>query len=98
MFKLLENHNKECLFFERIKAFWTILNNEPLISKTKISNKRNETETIMIFDLSTLYTKILHDKLLRIIYELINICFDGDRNTFFTVTRKWISDSSTYPI
>ena len=40
----------------------------------------------MRLELLNLYTKILHQKSLKVIYELIDFCFDGGGNTYVNVT------------
>ena len=54
----------------------------------------------MIFKLSTLYTNTPNNKFLKVIYELINFCFDGSDNyvTSIRYGSKWISNPSRYPI
>ena len=52
----------------------------------------------MTFDFSSSCIKIPHNKLLNVMYELINFCFDGGGNAHVAVTiygAKWISDPST---
>ena len=61
--------------FSGVNTFWTVLNKEALITSFKNLNKRNKDESVMAFDFSTLYTKILHSKLLKVLYELTDFCF-----------------------
>ena len=72
-------------YFSGTRTFWVIQNNPlPLECINKI-NKRKNTKQINTFDFSTLlYTKIPHDKLLDILYKVVDFVFKGgtrDRNT-----------------
>ena len=48
------------------------MNNEDALNEL---NCRGKTTSISCFDISTLYTKIPHDKLLKVLNELIYFCF-----------------------
>ena len=54
----------------------------------------------MIFKLSTLNTYTPNKKFLKVIYELINFCFDGSDNyvTSIRYGGKWVSNLSRYLI
>ena len=43
--------------------------------------KRNKEDIIIRFDVSTLYSEIPHNKLLKVMYELMEFCFDGGDKT-----------------
>ena len=61
---------KKTYHFIGVKTFWVIQNNSfPLECINKI-NKRKNAKQISTFHFSTLYTKIPHDKLLDILYEV----------------------------
>ena len=49
--------------------FWTFLNNEAVVLRIKNLNKRNKGVSKVAFVFSTLYTKILHSKLLKVLHE-----------------------------
>ena len=53
-----------------IKTFWTIQNSYPVISSINKLNKYKAAKSISALDFSTLYTKILNDKLLYILNEI----------------------------
>ena len=76
IYQIVQNYSK-CRCFSGVNSFWTILNNEAMITKIKNSNKPDKDESRMIFDFSTLYSKIPHSKLLTELFELTDFCFDG---------------------
>ena len=53
-----------------MNTFWTIFNNEAVITRFK-----NEGESTMTLDFSTFYIKTPHEKLLQVLHELTNFCF-----------------------
>ena len=60
-------------YFSGTKTFLVIQNNSlPLECISKI-NKRENAKQISTFDFSTLYTKMPHDKLLDILYEISSL-------------------------
>ena len=64
--------------FSGTKTFWVIQNNSlPLEYINKI-NKRKNAKQISRFDFSTLYTKIPYNKLLVILYKVVDFVFKGD--------------------
>ena len=64
-------------YFSGVKTFWVIQNNSlPLECINKI-NKRKNAQKISTFNLSTLYTKIIHDKLLDVLYKVVDFVFKG---------------------
>ena len=63
-----------------MNTFWTILNNEAVITRFK-----NEGESIMTLDFSTFYIKTPHDKLLQVLHELTNFCFYGGSHKSISV-------------
>ena len=64
--------------FSGTKTFWVIQNNSlPLEYINKINNRKNAKQ-ISTFDFSTLYTKIPYNKLLVILYKVVDFVFKGD--------------------
>ena len=75
MYHIVRNHSNKCRYFYGVNNFCTISKNKAVITKVKNLNKRGE--SIMTFDFSTLYNKIPLNKLLQILYEMIDFCFNG---------------------
>ena len=64
-------------------------------------NKRGKAQCISTFDFSTLYTKIPHDKLLAVLNEITDVCFDGGSRELISVTRsgaRWVTKPSLHGI
>ena len=51
-------------------------------------NKMGKANCISTFDFSTLYTKIPHEKLLKVMNELTDVCFQGGDREFLSVTKS----------
>ena len=60
------------LFISGLKAFWKVFKNEPVTDYISRINSRQKAPSISSFNVSTIYTNIIHSSGLR---ELINICF-----------------------
>ena len=100
-YKQIEAYNKKCFFYSGIKMFWVIQNNEPVIKSINRINSRSKANCISTFDFSTLYTKIPHDKLLFVLNDLIDFCFQGGTNNHVAVTKfgaKWVTNPSKYTL
>ena len=97
MFNQIQRYNYKCRYFSGVNSFWTVLNNEPVIREIDKLNKRSKAETITTFDFSTLYTKITHDKLLKVLNELTDFCFDGGLGNFIVVNKYSASWASSKP-
>ena len=64
-------------YFSGAKTFWVIQNNSLPLEYIKKINKRKNAKQISTFDFSTLYTKTPHDKLLDILYKVVDFVFKG---------------------
>ena len=76
-YRQIETYNKKSQFFSYVKTFWVIQNNENVIKSINKLNKQNSAKSINTFDFSTLYTKIPHARLLDVLNELVDFCFQG---------------------
>ena len=97
MYQQIENYNNKKHFFSGVKTFWPIQNNVPVINNIKKLNKRHKALSVSSFDFSTLYTNIPHDKLLHVLNELIDFCFQGGTNDIIAVDRfgaKWVHSAT----
>ena len=58
-------------------------------------NERRKEASVSTFDFSTVYTKLLHDKLLMVLNSLIDFCFDGEESKNITVNNygaRWVKN------
>ena len=78
----IENYNMKCCYFSSVKTFWVIENNHDVLKSLDRLNKRGKADCISTFDFSTLYTKIPHDKLIAVLNEITDTCFNGGSNLF----------------
>ena len=83
-------HNKS-KFYKNYNRFWVINNTKRFIDKLNIINTRKRAKEISTFDFSTLYTKLPHGDLIRVLNSIIDFVFEGG-------TRKYLgfSESSTF--
>ena len=59
--KFLSNNNK----------FWVLQNVDPVIEKINIINRKKKPKSIATYNFSTLYTTLFHDKLIKILCNVI---------------------------
>ena len=84
-YKQVENYNSKLRYYSSTKSFWVIQNNQPVIERLTALNRRGKAKCISTFDFSTLYTKIPHKKLLFVLNEITDFCFNGKKD-FLSVT------------
>ena len=96
IYQQVESYNEQCCFFSGVKTFWPILNNVPVLNSIKNLNQRCKASSITCFDFLTLYTKIPHEQLLKVLNDMIDFCFKGGNHQFISVTKfgaKWVGQN-----
>ena len=73
IFKNVENFHSKTKFYSSFKKFWVVENSYPIIEKLNVINTRKKAKSISTYDFSTLYTKIPHNLLIKVLSEII--CF-----------------------
>ena len=94
IFLQIKSFHAKCLFYKNYNRFWVIQNSKTLINRLKDLNKRDKAKTISTFDFSTLYTKLPHADLIRVLNELIDMVFNGGRKTV-DGNRKYLTVQGT---
>ena len=75
-------------YFSGTKTFWVTQNNSiPLECINKINEGKNAKQ-INTFEFSTLYTKIPHDKLLDILYKVVDFVFKGGTREYMIINKQ----------
>ena len=95
-YKQVDNYNSKLRYYSSTKSFWVIQNNQPVIERLTALNRRGRAKCISTFDFSTLYTKIPHKKLIFVLNEIIDFCFNGNKD-FLSVTSsgaRWVKTGS----
>ena len=75
-------------YFSGAKTFWIIQNNSLPLECIKKINKRKNAKQTSTFDFSTLYTKIPHDKLLDILYKVVDFVFKGGTRDYIIIKKQ----------
>ena len=94
-YKQIESYNHKSRFFTGVNSFWVVQSNKPVFKAINKLNKRNKAKSITTFDFSTLYTKLPHNKLLKVLHKLIDFCFDGGTKNFILINKfgaRWIDN------
>ena len=85
-------------FFTGINTFWVVQNNKPVIDVMNVMNglnKQRKATSVSTFDFSMLYTKLPHNKLLMVLNNLIDFCFDGGESKYIIVNNygaRWVKN------
>ena len=94
-FKLCYNqrdayHKKTYYINAGVKTFWVIRTSSlPLECINKINKKKKKNaKEISTFNFSILYTKILHDRLLDILYKVVDFIFKGRTRDYIIINKQ----------
>ncbi len=86
IFNQIQNFHDKSKFYKNYNRFWVINNSKPLIEKLEVINTRKKAKDISTFDFSTLYTKLPHNDLLRVLNIHIDFAFDGGTKNYLGYT------------
>ena len=87
LFRHIKTNNDKCRYFIGVNTFWVVQNNKPIIDAMNWLNKRRKATSVSHFDLSTLYIKLPHNKLLMVLNSLIDFSFDEGESKCVTVSN-----------
>ena len=79
---------KKTYFFSGTKTFWVIQDNSLRLGCINKINKRKNAKEVSIFDFSTLYTQIPHDKLFDILYKVVDFVFKGGTRNCIVINKQ----------
>ena len=79
IFSQVQNYHAKCTFYKNYNKFWVLQNSFPLIQKLDEINQKKKAKEISTFDFSTLYTKLPHDDLIRVLHQMVDFAFDGGK-------------------
>ena len=94
-FGRIQTYSDKCRFFTAANTFWVVQNNKPVTDAMNGLNKRRKATSVSTFDLSNLYSKLPHNKLLMVLNSLIDFCFDGGECKYITVNNygaRWVKN------
>ena len=77
IFNQIQNFHELSKFYKNYNRFWVINNSKPLIERLDVINTRKKAKDISTYDFSTLYTKLPHNDLIRVLNTHIDFAFDG---------------------
>ena len=81
IFLQIQSFHSKCLFYQNYNRFWVIQNSKTLINRLNKLNQKHNAKMISTFDFSTLYTKLPHSDLIRVLSNLIDLVFNGGGKT-----------------
>ena len=107
IFNQIQNFHAESKFYKNYNRFWIINNSKPLIERLDVINRRKKAKDISTFDFSTLYTKLPHRDLIKVLNSHIDFVFDGgtskylgysDNKVFWKKKAKWKATISRFQL
>ena len=81
VFEQVQNFHSKTHFYKNYKRFWVIQNSKTLLQKLEQINLKKGAKDISTFDFSTLYTKLPHHDLIKVLQEIVEFVFNGGRKT-----------------
>ena len=81
VFQQVQNFHSKAHFYKHYKRFWVIQNSKMLLQKLEKINLKKGAKDISTFDFSTLYTKLPHDDLIKVLQDIVEFVFNGGRKT-----------------
>ena len=91
----IDAYHKKTYYSSGAKTFWVIQNNSLPLECIKKISKRKNAKQISTFDFSTLYTKIAHDKVLDILYEVVDFVFKGGTRDYILINKQGCASCSS---
>ena len=79
IFQQIQNFHFKSHFYKNYKKFWVIENSKTLLKKLDALNLKKNAKDISTFDFSTLYTKLPHNDLIKVLQDIIE--FVGGRKS-----------------
>ena len=96
IFNQIRSFHEKSTFYKNYNKFWVIQNSFPVLEKFNRINSKKKAKEISTFDFSTLYTKLPHDDLIRVLHEMVDFAFNGGKfkkkgNRKFLTVHKYYS-------
>ena len=82
IYNQIQNFHEQSQFYKNYNRFWVISNSKPLIERLDVINTRKKAKDISTYDFSTLYTKLPHGDLLRVLNFHIDFVFEGGTSKY----------------
>ena len=94
IFHQIQNFHAKARFYKNYNRFWVIQNSVPVLNALKEINAKRKAKKISTFDFSTLYTKLPHKDLIKVLQDLVEFVFLGGRKTV-DGNRKYLTVKGT---
>lgn len=97
IFQQVKNFHAKSTFYSRYKKFWVLQNSFPVIEKLNAVNKKKNAKCISTYDFKTLYTKIEHQNLIKVLDDIIDMVFKGGKRKYIAFNNYnayWTSNKT----
>ena len=97
IFKVIFSHLRRYYglaeFYSVVKHFWVVDNNSDVVATLDKISAKGKARSISTFDFLTIYTKVLHDKLIDVLNQLVDFIFNSSDRVYLSVTKtgaRWV--------
>ena len=95
----VDRYHKMAHFYSGVKTYWIVQNRNPVLDAVRKSCNRRTAKCVSSFDFSTLYTKIPHDKLIKVLSGIIDFVFKGGTRRKIAINKSgkayWFDKNTT---
>jgi hypothetical protein len=88
LFQQIKSFHHKSLFYKNYNFFWVVDNSTTIIEKLHHINEKKKAKEISTYDFSTLYTKIEHLSLIRVLHEIIDFVFKGGNRRYIACSNN----------
>ena len=82
IFEQIKSFHHKSLFYKNYNFFWVVDNSTTIIEKLQHINEKSRAKEVSTYDFSTLYTKIEHTSLIRVLHDIIEFVFKGGNRRY----------------
>ena len=92
IFEQVQSFHKKSYFHSDYKNFWAVENFKPVVDRLDQIKTKQNAKLVSNFDFSTLYTKLRHKELLKVLFNLID--FGGLKKKLIFQKRRFFGHTS----
>ena len=84
----IENFHRKSKFVSNCNIFCVLQNVDPVIENINIINRKKKAKSIATYDLSTLYTTLPHDNLIKRLCNVVDFVFEGGNSIHIYISKN----------
>ena len=96
--KQVEAYCNKTHFYSGVKPYWIVSNRDPVLNSIRKSSLHKSAKCVSSFDFATLYTTIPHNKLLDVLFNILDFAFKGGTRNRVAISKQgtayWTGNNS----